>query len=420
MKRLFIFDPSLADAQGHHFTLTLNATHSAQACGFAVTWLCSTEFDATALAVPDGIGVQTILSWSMYDAYRQDGNDGQQTGESFAAMLASAMDYCAMTKEDRVLFHTADGVTYLGIELALRDRPPSTTPIMHVCTPYDPKGVMPNRENVKGITRAINTMKSAGLIERSLFLYGENKYLAAHLETLWNVPVTALNLPFGSQAEPSRAACYQFRREQLGIGTDDILCTYLGSARLEKGYQKLPFVIQHVQKILASKSYAHTDVPSVHFAIQSSKQVVGYHPDIVTAINRIEALDADNVTLLHTALANDFYYNLLFASDIMMMPYELKEYRVRGSGIVIEALNACATIVATDGTYPGMVAEETGGAVATTPKEFAQAIVKLAKDGKHTRKRARQASHIYRAQSDAANYWPSCLERETLYIEVKN
>lgn len=412
MKRLFVFDPSLVDAQGHHFTLTLNATRSAQACGFHVTWVCSTQFDAQSLAVPADVVVQPVLSWSMYDAYRDDGDAAEPTGESFAEMLGAAMDSCAMTEDDRMLFHTADGVTYLGLELALRDRPAAATPIMHVCTPYDPVGVMPNRKDAKEISRAIAKLDKAGKIDTRVYLYGENKYLAAHLAALWGVQVTALDLPVAPQIEPSQAARHQFRREQLGITPDTFLCAYLGSARLEKGYQKLPFVIQNVQRIVSSKPYAGPDAPRIHFAMQSSKQVVGYHPDIITAINRIEALEADNVTLFHNALTTEFYDNVLFASDVMMMPYELNEYRVRGSGIVVEALNAGATIVATEGSYPGLVALETGGAVATKPKDFAQAIVDLAVNAKQTRKRARQASQHYRAHSDAANYWPRCLARE--------
>src|SRR5690606_13077766 len=71
---------------------------------------------------------------------------------------------------DRILFHTADGHTYAALGDLLSELKPDNLPILHVCTPYDSEGIMPNRVAAHPIPAVVASWKSRGLLDRRVFL----------------------------------------------------------------------------------------------------------------------------------------------------------------------------------------------------------------------------------------------------------
>ena len=119
-----------------------------------------------------------------------------------------------------------------------------------------------------------------------------------------------------------------------------------------------------------------------------------------------------SVQLLLEPLSQEDYQSLLISSDIVLLPYDAKAYRVRGSGIVAEAAAAGKIIVASEDSYPGNVAAAYGGETGSSPEDFAEGVVKIASDFSAAKKRAAQLSNNYIAENGIDAYWRKCLDAE--------
>ena len=411
--RLFIFDQSLKDVQGHHYSLTRNITMSAQEQGFSVYWICSADFIATEDMDISNVEIRPVLRNSMYDSYKRGAKDVKSPEKHLLKALLAASAADDINANDKLLFHTADGATYLAVAGMIKSLKPSKCPVIHICTPYDPIGVMPNRRDANEISAAIASLKRSGLVGGKIFFYGENDLLAAHLTKLWRVKVRSLTLPAANFSNSvSKTSTIQFRREKLGIRPDVFLCTYLGSARLEKGYHHLPYILEKTFELVGQDEFAEISPNHLHFALQSSPQIIGYNQTIKNAMAKMYQKPREQVTLLTDVMSNTAYSQLLFASDMVILPYEMEKYKVRGSGIVTEVISAGKILAATTGSYPGHIAKNSGGITAVRPIEFARSILRVVKSPTKYRELAQQSAIAYNSENHYRAYWRKCLAAE--------
>jgi hypothetical protein len=411
--RLIIADPSLKDIRGHHFTLSRDVTKSAVRAGFDVIWYCSSEFKHAPDLDICGATVHPIFGASMYDRYKQQGNQSDVSLEqSMLDAISDGFKKDKITSKDRVLFHTADGATYLAISKYMTTASAQSCPIFHICTPYDPVGVMPNRNDADEVCQAIARLKKK-LIGKKAFFYGENPFLAKHLASIWDIPVHSLELPASEdRCLFSKTSLIQFRRETFGLSPSDFLTIYLGSARLEKGYQLLPYIVGRTFEFAGKGEFSAVNPTTVHFAFQSSPQIIGYHPDIKKAVEKMDAMPKSQVTILRQPLSDRDYSMLLHASDAVILPYEADKYRVRGSGIVSEALTAGKIILATRNSYPAKRINKGAGGDAESPLEFSKVLLGIVQNKSAYLKNAEEASAEYRQNNSLESYWPKCLKIE--------
>lgn len=431
MPRLFIVDPSLKDIRGHHYMMTRAATLSAQAAGFHITWLCSKDF--TGDLESDGADIAPTFGASMYQNYiaqkkamwkpkrswlsRLFAKPAQKTPKvclatAFYEDMMTAIDKHHIDENDRIFMHTGDGASLLAIPRLMANIDVSRMPVFHIATPYDPVGVMPNRDNAEDITEALQSVQEMGLIDKKLFLYAENRYLAGHLTSLWSIHVAPLDVPVHAPSAQKAALGQEFRRNRLGVPDNYFLVVSLGSARVEKGFHHIPDIIQHAFKLAGSPPFDNVDPTTLKFILHASPQIVGRAPEILEALEKLNAIPDDQVELLLEPLSESDYQSLLHASDTVMMPYEEHAYRVRGSTIVSEAIASAKPIVATKDTYPGKAAAEYGGRTGATPTELAEAVLSIASDRTRHRAQAASISADYVARNGVNSYWLKCLERE--------
>lgn len=431
MPRLFIVDPSLKDLRGHHYMLTRAATKSAQAAGFDVTWLCSTAFSPE--LDQSGAAIAPVFGASMYDAYLQKPGAtagrlagwrrrfakalgvgvAQQKAPSAAAASRFATDLLGAIKDfaigagDRILLHTADGESLLAVAQYAKVTALDAMPIIHVATPYDPVGVMPNKQNIEQLTPDIAILRDQNKLDRKLFLYAENALLAAHLTEIWSAPVRPLPLPV-TAGDPSAAQAARTQMcEKLGINEDAFLVVSLGSARLEKGFHLMPDIVRRVFEFAGEDARA-----KIKFVLHASPQIIGRDPVIAKAIDALQARPDGDVFLLLDGLSDDDYQALLHASDVVLMPYGEREYRVRGSAVVTEAISAGKSIVAKPGTYPGAAAEQHGGRTGAAPIDMAKAIIEIFDQREAFAARAASERNAYIADNAIEKYWRRCLDAE--------
>ena len=430
MKRLFIADPSLKDRRGHHYNLTRAITDSANQLGYLVFWLCSSEFEEC--GGPEGVTIDPVFRTSMYQQYMLHNTAKQKPKSLFSRLfpgkhitkpvsinqtqqfvedLSTSLLRFEVTDQDRILIHTADGDIFRALPRLLMHSNNKSLPRFHVGTPYNPTGIMPNKGDAAEIDTAIFTLRNAGLIDSQLYLYGENEPLANHLANRWSAPVRPLDLPVRPPTAERLNKAKKYRHEKLGMGDDDFLVISLGSARLEKGFDKFPDIISALAMLLREEPIKPS-FPKINFVLQASPQIIGRHPKIAETIDTLQTKHGKLVDLILDPLSEDDYENLLFASDAVVMPYSIKDYAIRGSMIVTEASMAGKLIVATEGTYPGYAATRMHGKTAAKPADFAKAILDLAKNQKETTKQLEQAKTLFIEKNNFYRYWQKCLDAE--------
>lgn len=432
MKRLFIIDPSLKDLRGHHYALTLAATQSAQLAGFKVIWLCSAEYTGDLAA--DDLTVDPVFRSTMYQQYilpkmaksrvqlllsrlwpkkntgpnepfRQEHQFVEDLKISFARHNAGA--------QDRALIHTAEGVVFRALAPLLLGEGAASLPRFHVATPYNPTGIMPNDGIVAEIDASVASLREAGVIGSRLFLYGENAPLAEHLAAHWSTKVRPLGLPMRPPAPDTISAAKAYRRETLGLSDNVFLVVSLGSARLEKGFDRLPAIIRETFALIDGQPSTGPRSPQIKYLLHASPQIIGRHPTIAATIDELTAMPHNQVELILDPLSDVDYERLLLASDAVIMPYSQQDYEIRGSMIVSEAIMADKLIVATADTYPGYAASKTLGRTARTPHEFAEAVLAISSDGEETRRRAQKARKAFAEENAVETYWKKCLDAES-------
>ncbi|MEZ5919986.1 MAG: glycosyltransferase [Parvularculaceae bacterium] len=438
MPRFFIVDPSLRDMRGHHFALSTAAAQSAAVAGFEPWWLCAKSV-ASEFESPDA-KIHRTFGATMYENYTLTGAQGgrgpdrthfrrvlsriARVGKSmphintpraqidlaatFARELRHAMREIDFTAADRILIHTADGATFTALASLTDEMSLDETPVFHVATPYDPVGVMPNRISADDVLHSVRSYLDRGLIDRKIFLYGENGLLAKHLASLWSVPVRALPLPAAAPLEEEIAAALAYRRDQLGVDDDAFLVISLGSARIEKGFDLFP-------EIIRSAVEGEARCPSrLKFVLHASAQIIGRHPAIAATLERLQSFPKQLVKLLLDPLSEDEYRSLLLACDAVVLPYRRQDYLYRSSGIVTEAIAAGKILIATKDSYPGAAAMEAGALVASTPEAFGAAIIRAAIEKNRFVASAIAARDSLLAENSTEDYVPKLLRSEAI------
>lgn len=405
--RLFIADPSLKDARGHHYSLTKSISDAASGRGLRTIWLGSKEltedFDRSAEVIP------TFQS-TMYDAYmrpksstkpqsflpkfynivnrllaKRKQEKSRSEAPSPALDLADQLlrdlnvvfDQNQVGAHDHLLFHTADGATFEAVSRLVAENDANELPTIHVCTPYDPEGVMPNRKNAAQLVQCVEVFRRFETLGDRVKLYAENQILAEHLSKVWTTNVETLGLPAKSPDPDLVHSGRRYREDNINIEPSDFLAISLGAARLEKGFDLLPDIIEYAYEIAETGAVAPVDARRLKFVLHASPQIIGRHPRIVDAIDRLRAFPDHQVKLLLEPLPDHEYRNLTLASDCILMPYDVAAYRVRGSGIVTEAIVAKKPILAKTGSYPAAMATTHGGETGETAYEMACALIKL-------------------------------------------
>ncbi len=434
MSRFIIADPSLKDIRGHHYALSTAASHSAALAGFEVWWFCSSNISDGFAS--DAARIRPTFGATMYDNYvlsatenseketlidkiaarlqgreakrtRQAAQAGTDQSKAFARDLLNAINDCGLNQNDRILIHTADGATYTALAQIFSEISSDSAPLFHVVTPYDPAGVMPNRRNADEVNDAVRSLVETGVIDRRVFLYGENSLLAKHLAALWRTEVRPHPLPAQEPEEDDRRRAGEFRRRLLGPDDDKLMIVSLGSARMEKGFHLFPDIVKRSEEFLQDPLWT-----KVRFVLHASPQIIGRHPVIAKTIGELEVLGAPLVTLFKQTLSEEDYRAILLAADAVLLPYIQKDYLYRSSGIVSEALAAAKPLIATSNSYPGSAASAAGGLIASTPREFGAAVAEFARRPERYAASAKAAQVRELEENAVKDYAPKLLRNE--------
>lgn len=439
--RLIIIDPSLKDVRGHHYSLTCNISIAASKIGYDVLVLSNQNVDSafavTGASVVPTFGMTTYDHFiksresehaSLFQKVRQKilnhtpqsirgllrhvrsifivpvnlkvdvnhaGNNVLDGG--IVPELASSFQELKITSKDHVLVHTCDAIIYRSIlELVQINRELGENVNYHLCTPYD-MSIMPHSSKGISVDRVIGYLDKMGRIGKNVFLYAENDLLAEELSANWGVEVEVLHIPIQT--------CQLANQRKSVINENSFRVVYLGAAREEKGFHLLPEIIDEVS--LINKK----DLP-IEFIIQSSPQIVGYTEKVKKTIEQLERFDSCKVKLIMHQQGMSEYYRLLESSDVVLLCYDKFNYKVRGSGIVAEAIAFGKNVIVTPNTYPAWLAGDAALA-ATEVDKIAAAIVQISENRAEFRKKAESRAKWFCRLSSPDGYMEKILASES-------
>ena len=456
-QKIFIADPALVDHRGHHFSLTCVVSQAFLQVGYKVIWLSHKSFNGDVLGMEAQI--YPTFSESTYDAYKVN-NSGSEKGKEVSTddegagilkrlyrilpvsireqvsphagqfierlkykfyppvfeeekveiaevkhtekemlkpeqELYRALRHHDCKGTDHILFHTCDNKTYQMIYSFFADNTIETEwkkfPVFHLSTPYE-ETVMPHNK-ARNFQNFLKRLSWIGALESRVFLYAENDRLAEHLSCYSDLPVMSLPIP----------AFDGFEKVGNVESGSDCVVTYLGAARTEKGFTALPEV---VEKVLALSD-------EVVFLIQVSPQIMGYTQDVKQAVLKLKALEGRRVRLIEETQSPEQYMQSLAQSDVILLCYEKDRYKVRSSGIAVEAILNSASIIATKNTFPDYVSGESGvGIEPTMVDSIVSGITAITGSRQEYRERALRRRAEYLVENSVSNFTKKVLTRK--------
>lgn len=189
--------------------------------------------------------------------------------------------------------------------------------------------------------------------------------MASQMETIWGVKADWFPYlhPLMFASDPPER--HQAVPETLRIG-------FCGHGKLDKGRHWIPHIIN------ATRSLAPDLAPRIRWVVQSS----GDYQSAMAAIAPVVEFGTRNPGLLelHTQDLTDQAYDDLFRSmDIIALPYSLKSYLMRGSGVSAEATFSGKPFAYTRGTILGSMAGDSALS-ALTVAEFAGSLIEISRN----------------------------------------
>lgn len=386
LPRLVVADPSLVDERGHHYTLTLQITRGAKQLGIEVIWFTHQDFSSDNAS--EGVNVYPIFSVTMYDRYKLEKKHSLPSDieQRLLNELNNGIAQASLKTQDHIYFHTGFGDLYRALPEYLVGSNWSDKPYLHICTPYD-LDTMPGKDPGSALLDLFKTLRTLPAVDKKIFFWAETPQLATHYTLTYGFNMRAMPLPPPHGSE----------QDKEETDSDHMTAMYLGAAREEKGFLLLPQIAEKLYE-----KYGRTG--RLRFIVQCSPQIIGYLPSIKTAIEKLASFPPGYVTLIDTVLDEKDYHAYLQTSDVVLLMYNKKNYRIRGSGIAVEAVCAGKCILTHKGTFGESLITHGGGAAVEDINEAIDQLAAMIEEKEKYRKQAEQQGREYRSTNSVEHY----------------
>ena len=269
---------------------------------------------------------------------------------------------------DHVFLPTADWLMLRALYKVHKQTPLEYWPSIHVELMFDKANWMtggyPYDKIIKKLIQLRNNTKR-------LFVYTEVSAHAhyASKQLNFNVPV----YPYPT---------FPILRDNKPLATNrNIIIGVLGGGRRDKGFHLLPDIVDKFNMDCQNNL-------EVIFVIQKPR--AQEHLDV--ELNRLS--QHKNIRFVSESISSNEYENVMGSCSILLLPYT-SNYKLRGSGVAVEALANGVPIVCTDNTGLVDVISHENGKMATTVNEFSEALLCIASNLAVYKKRSATASHQY-------------------------
>lgn len=375
MRKLWLADHLLVDERGHHVSYNGFIADSARRAEMEVRILCSRECKAQ---VPGG--------FPMHGIFRRDLRNNPSPLLSRSRLALDALEAFSRRRFESDLRKglTADNVGREDVIFAEMLAPRNLAGWLHWLEVF-PRGREPTlalhlgygSERFaadKDIPLRLGELKRSGKLLRARFVT-DSEILKKKYEAILQRPVSHLPVVISRRA----SECYKSPGKPPHFAS-------LGNARQEKGFTE----------ILAALDILNDNgPPDARFTLQSSD------PDAMSAaaLANSRSITANSLSLINRPLDDDSYLRLLKDVDVLLLPYHLKKYHDRSSGVFCEARTSGKPVITTEGSYLGLevMREGTGWLVQDRdPDSMARAILRATSELEPVAARCAQLMPRYR------------------------
>jgi len=218
----------------------------------------------------------------------------------------------------------------------------------------------------------------------------DSGFLAEEYQTLTKKKVCVLpipHMPAAATGGPPQASA-----------PERIVAVYLGDARDEKGY---PLLSEAVAGILQDGALQNVDfIIQSNTSRHSGKMSIG-------ARNRLQALGG-RVALIDRSLKTEDYYELMMKADVVVIPYRIRDYYSRTSGIFAEAMALGKPVIIPSDTWmERQLIKYDGGGItfeSGSARSLADAFAAFPAKRDELRRKARAASGQWLQFHNPGNY----------------
>lgn len=363
MARFILIDGSLRDGRGHHDSYARRILQSAERFGYRIVLAPNRSYAATPL--PAVWRCEPLFEHAVYDdpLLMPDWGDAAPSGKtlqlrnlaerwqtlrrarrrtrivrSHAAGFRALFDRVQPRPGDQLFLATASELVLSGLAAAARSDPRMAAVDWHAMFHFNnfigrPDEYAPQKCRRTRFTRVLRDVTSA-LGPSRLHGYATTAELAAEITSLGVLNVRELGYPI----DEALRTCGRHERRP-----GPLRITFAGDARLEKGFQHLPAI---VDTVLDDAEVAQR----VRFVLQANfafrLPCRRRNLPIVTAREALQRHNQAKVELLREPLSEDAYRRLILDADLVVLPYDARHYYARCSGVLVEALSAGIPVIA--------------------------------------------------------------------------
>ena len=333
--RFAYIETELKERVGHQFALACGLCEVAKTGGLEP--LLAVNVDAIIDEASDGIPVDACFS-----SYGQ-APEAHVTPTHFARELMAFLDRHTIGASDYVYLHMPYSTLIAGVLQVVTTSRLEDLPVflIRICSGDDLFRWHDIRET--SCMRAITEL--GGERRKRIRLFVESLPLQRYFEQATGEALPVLlnpvvrDLALATVAANERA-CQRRKGSPLAFG-------YFGEARQEKGFHLLPGIVEGLLR--------HYGSGRIRFLLQTSASPQNDTETIRRARHQLEGLAethkaSGSITLFGNFEDMSGYYAGLAKCDAMLMPYDPDAYRIRGSGVALEALALCLPIIVTRDT----------------------------------------------------------------------
>jgi hypothetical protein len=409
MPRFFLLDGSLRDSRGHHDSYARRLLQAAQRFGYEnvlapnrsyrgapvpETWQMLPTFDSAIyddpLLMPDwGSPPRDDCRWPGMRDIAERWQDARWARRrraiagNYARNLTELFSKLRPAPGDQIFLAAASELSLVGAARAIAANPALAAVDWHAMFHFNnllgrPAEYRWQRRRTARLHRALSSV--VGVLGRDHFHpYATTAELAAELTQLNLAVVRDVGYPID---EPLRTC----GRQQRAAGP--LRITFAGDARIEKGFQHLPAI---VDAVFSHQSFSDPSLAArVQFVVQGSFPFKlpcrSRNLPIVDARSALEKHGPDRVRVITEPQSDDEYRQTILNTDIGLLPYDSRHYYARCSGVLVEMFSAgIPCIVPGDCWMASQVAhsgmpDAPAGIVAASHVDMPQAIATMVRD----------------------------------------
>lgn len=328
--KVVLLDPGLLNRHGHHFHTDLAIYHALEMRGLKPIVLGNRDVEP---GIKSAMPVRPVFRATAYpdrDGFLQDGF--RSTFDSFNQWVAEdleATELEQLTEDDLIIVPTVRNIHLDGV-FHWYTRLPEPRPRICLRLMFTPVlRTHPDDWDVAVALSKAQLQRWKTVPEDRLILVAETEELSDYFDRLCGLRASVFPLIVRYPAIDGRASA--------NLGQDlPRRFAFVGEARKEKGAHLLPEAFKDLFRL-------H---PEAHLTVQTSC-LFDVNAGFVDELNQL----SPRVSLLGDVLSAEAYDDAIESADVMLLPYDAEQYRLRTSLIFLEAVGAGKPVLVSPDTW---------------------------------------------------------------------